>query len=73
MKDTQAMSFATYLTTAIDLRHQTRANVAMFDGSATTLGFYNLRYELDPEFVKSKAWEIDSKNGFLCHEWLNPQ
>ena len=73
MKDTQAMSFATYLTTAIDLRHQTRANVAMFDGSATTLGLYNLLYELDPEFVKSKAWEIDSKNGFLCRAWLNPQ
>ena len=65
MTDTQAMAFATYLQNAVDLRHQSRANVAMFDGSAVTLGFYNLRYELDPEFVKSKAWEVDSKNGFL--------
>ena len=73
MTDTQAMAFATYLQNAVDLRHQSRANVAMFDGSAVTLGFYNLRYELDPEFVKSKAWEVDSKNGFLYREWLNPQ
>lgn len=72
MKDTQAMSFATYLATAIDLRHQTRANVAMFDGSAVTLGFYNLRYELDPEYVKVKAWEIDARNGFICRGWQNP-
>lgn len=73
MTDTQAMAFATYLQSAVDLRHQSRANVAMFDGSAVTLGFYNLRYELDPEFVKSKAWEVDSRNGFLYREWLNPQ
>ena len=73
MTDTQAMAFATYLQNAVDLRHQSRANVAMFDGSAVTLGFYNLRYELDPEFVKSKAWEVDSRNGFLYRGWLNPQ
>ena len=73
MTDTQAMAFATYLQSAVDLRHQSRANVAMFDGSAVTLGFYNLRYELDPEFVKSKAWEVDSRNGFLYRGWLNPQ
>lgn len=66
----QAMSFATYKATAIDLRHQQRANVGMFDGSAGTLGFYTLRFELDPQFVADKKWEIDTQKTFLYREWL---
>ena len=64
----QTMSFGTYLTTAIDLRHGRRANVGMFDGSAATLDFGSLRHRLDPEFVKDKAWEIDTKLAFLYRE-----
>ncbi len=67
----QAMSFATYKSTAIDLRHQQRANVGMFDGSAGTLSWYTLRFELDPQFVADKKWEIDTQGTFLYRDWLN--
>ncbi len=67
----QAMSFATYKQTAIDLRHQQKANVGMFDGSASTLSWYTLRFGLDPQFVSDKWWEIDTQGTFLYRDWLN--
>lgn len=64
----QSMSFAVYKATAIDLRHQKKANICMFDGSAGTLGYNALRSELDPQFIADKRWEIETYGTFLYCE-----